>query len=369
VVRVEHVAPVVDLGGRINAGDDIRAAVRTFGLKQTLAILFAGLSNQAADYVTDYERDFYGRVTQIDQSGTAAAGQLAIARKVVDLEYNRLGSFDSITRSVGAAGSETVVADSDYSYFETGYLQSITHEDLGGTEIGGYSWDYELAGQVTSFTAPEGTTAYAYDNTGQLIGGVLTAAGVTTATEDFDYDDTGNRLSQTSDGVTTSNLVSRNRLLSDGKYNYTYDDNGNRTQKLEIASGDYQDFTWDHRNRLTLIEFRDSAGTLQQAVRFSYDAFDQRILSELDGDGTFEQFDRAVWDRSEVALVLDVEGAVQHRFLHGPGVDQVFGPDGECPCMSGRQRRAKLSQILRPCRFHRPNRFTHARRTPLLSSM
>jgi len=57
----------------------------TGGLAQTSATLFAGLSNQAADYVTDYERDFYGRVTQIDQSGTAAPGQLAITRKVVDL--------------------------------------------------------------------------------------------------------------------------------------------------------------------------------------------------------------------------------------------------------------------------------------------
>ena len=96
------------------------------GLAQTSATLFAGQSGQVSDYVIDYQRDSYGRVTQIVQSGTAAAGQPAITRKVVDLAYNRLGGFDSITRNVGLSGSETTVAVSDYSYFDTGYLQEIS---------------------------------------------------------------------------------------------------------------------------------------------------------------------------------------------------------------------------------------------------
>ena len=195
--------------------------------------------------------------------------------------------------------------------------------------IGDYSWDYDIAGRVSSFTAPEGTTAYTYDNTGQLISGVLTAAGVTASEENFDYDSTGNRLSQTTDGTTTSSLVSRNRLLSDGTHSYSYDASGNRTRKRETATGDYQDFTWDHRNRLTAVEFRSASGMLQQAVRYSYDAFDQRVLTEVDADddGSYETIERAVWDRGEVSLVLDDAGSIQHRFLQGPGVDQVFADE------------------------------------------
>ena len=221
------------------------------------------------------------------------------------------------------------MAVSDYSYFDTGYLQGISHEDSAGAVIGDYSWDYDIAGRVSSFTAPEGTTAYTYDNTGQLISGVLTAAGVTASEENFDYDSTGNRLSQTTDGTTTSSLVSRNRLLSDGTHSYSYDASGNRTRKRETATGDYQDFTWDHRNRLTGVEFRSASGMLQQAVRYSYDAFDQRVLTEVDADddGSYETIERAVWDRGEVSLVLDDAGSIQHRFLQGPGVDQVFADE------------------------------------------
>lgn len=77
--------------------------------------------------------------------------------------------------------------------------------------------------------------------------------------------------------------------LSDGTYTYTHDAEGNRTRKTTIATGDYVEYTWDHRNRLVAVEFRTSAGLLTKKVEFDYDVYNRLIAKRVGdtGDGTF----------------------------------------------------------------------------------
>jgi YD repeat-containing protein len=196
-----------------------------------------------------------------------------------------------------------------------------------GSSISGYSWTYDTHGRAASFTAPEGTFVYGYDNTHQLTSATFTVApgytGGTPAGESFNFDATGNRQ-------TTGSSVSHNRLLSDGTFNYTYDGEGNRTSRTNIATGATILYSWDHRNRLTRVEYRNtSSGPATKIVANTYDAFDRRVMKQVDdnGDGTFDRTERYVWDGGQISLVLDANGAVLHRFLHGPAIDQVFADE------------------------------------------
>jgi hypothetical protein len=44
-----------------------------------------------------------------------------------------------------------------------------------------------------------------------------------------------------------------NEILSDGTYTYSYDAEGNCTERVNIATGADTDYTWDLRNRLTEV--------------------------------------------------------------------------------------------------------------------
>lgn len=44
-----------------------------------------------------------------------------------------------------------------------------------------------------------------------------------------------------------------NRLLSDGTFNYQYDNEGNMVTKMEIATGMRTEYGWDYRNRLVQV--------------------------------------------------------------------------------------------------------------------
>ena len=44
-----------------------------------------------------------------------------------------------------------------------------------------------------------------------------------------------------------------NEILSDGTYNYSYDADGNRIERSDIATGAVTDYVWDNRDRLVEV--------------------------------------------------------------------------------------------------------------------
>ena len=129
-----------------------------------------------------------------------------------------------------------------------------------------------------------------------------------------------------------------NRLLSDGVYNYEYDDEGNMISRTEIATGAVQEYQWDYRNRMIAVIDKDSNGNEIQRVDFGYDVLDRRIAKIVDttpandGDETATYF---VYDGEDVHLELtDNDGingvnqpVLTQRYLHGAGVDQVMAQE------------------------------------------
>jgi hypothetical protein len=68
-----------------------------------------------------------------------------------------------------------------------------------------------------------------------------------------------------------------NQLLSDGTYDYTYDAEGNRTSRTNIATGEVTAYAWDYRNRLTQVTSLDASNNVTQTVKYTYDVNNNRI--------------------------------------------------------------------------------------------
>jgi RHS repeat-associated protein len=208
--------------------------------------------------------------------------------------------------------------------------------DLG--TLAAYSWTFDANGRITSTSNPDGTTSYTYDNGGQLTG----ADHSYQTDETYTFDANGNR---TMSGYTTG---TNNRLTSDGTYNYQYDAEGNRTRRTHITTDATVDYAWDHRNRLTAVTFKTSAGVTTKQVEYSYDVFDRRLSQRVDtnGDGTFDVAYRYAYDSAGkldpatgvplddiVFVFTDSDGdgpsaaTLSNRLLHGPSFDQVFADE------------------------------------------
>ncbi len=183
----------------------------------------------------------------------------------------------------------------------------------------------------------ESVGSYSYDADGQLTGatpGNGQAPNASNSLTNASYDDNGNAAS-VNGGTTT--IGQGNTLLSDGKFNYQHDADGNvilRTRISTASADDYQTlYTWDNRNRLTGITFKDNSGTVTSEIHYTYDLFNNLIgrtytTYELDGvtvAATSTQ--RYVFDGTKMVLAFNGNGNLTDRFLWGPAVDQVLADE------------------------------------------
>jgi YD repeat-containing protein len=153
-------------------------------------------------------------------SGTLAAH--------LTFSYDNMDRLGSISRSAGT-GSDTIT--SSLTYDGANRLTGITYTDATtSTQLASFTYSYNAASQVTSYTGPEGTLNYTYDKIGELTG----VSGAEQAT--YSYGSNGNR---TMTGYSTG---TGNEMTSDGTYTYTYDKNGNILTKTD-ASGNVWSYT------------------------------------------------------------------------------------------------------------------------------
>src|SRR5579885_2098309 len=111
-----------------------------------------------------------------------------------------------------------------------------------------------------------------------------------------------------------------NRLVSDGTYNYTYDNEGNTLTRTRISDGQVTTFTWDYRNRLTEAVVRDAQGNVLDDEKFTYDANDHRIGVWANG----AQQSWTVYDGDTPYLDFTGTGAVSERYLADPRAIDAF---------------------------------------------
>jgi RHS repeat-associated protein len=249
---------------------------------------------------TTYNYDPLDRLTSMRQSGTD------VSNKRVDYTYNAVGQATNIKRFSDLSGTQSV-AETNHTFDRLNRLTNINHS-RGGTPLAAYNYNYDPNSRITGMSNNDGTAAYSYDATDQLTGVDYSYQ----PDESFSYDANGNR---TNPGYVTGK---NNRLLSDGKFNYEYDDEGNVIRQTDILTGEVTAYTWDYRNRLTNVT-RNGApvGT------YNYDTYDQRI-----GKTTATGTNRFVYGQNQnIALEFDGSGVLTNRYLHGNSIDAIMADE------------------------------------------
>lgn len=279
-----------------------------------------------------------------------------LAKLQAEFGYDAEAELTSIARTMLSTGRSVI--KSTLGYYADGRLRTLSHTGAGVVE--NYSYAYDFAGRMVRKSSIDGLVTYAYDEANQLTGADYSVQ----ADETFGYDGTGNR---TNAGYATD---PDNRLRADGRFTYSYDDQGNLIQRTETATGANTQYAWDFRNRLTGVETRDGSGQLAQTVTYIYDPLDRRIQKTVATGSVVSQLARVsaafvgplrqvtdelpfvgpiplsalassgsgigtllagggvttttvfAYDGDEVALQFNGSGNLTHSYLGGPGLDQ-----------------------------------------------
>ena len=268
---------------------------------------------------TDY--DYLNRLTKLNQSATNFPSW---QNKSVKLDYRADSSIQTITRYSDLTQT-TVVVKTDFLQDFSGRLSSITHTKTvpSSTVLASYQYTYFSDDQLLQeISSVDGTTNNDYDAYGQLITSTKTAG----TSEAYVYDKTGNRI------VGSTVVGKGNRILNDGTYAFVYDGNGNLTRRTTLVNGAptgaYVQYSWDHRNQLTKVEFYNApvngTATLAKTVAYTYDDSSNRINKTLTVPGQAVVAENYVYDGDQLVAVMNATGAIEHQYFDGSSLDQVF---------------------------------------------
>jgi RHS repeat-associated protein len=117
-----------------------------------------------------------------------------------------------------------------------------------------------------------------------------------------------------------------NRLLSDGTWNYSYDNEGNLVKKTRVGGGATWNYGYDFHNHLTSAsQSATDGGPVQLQDNFQYDALDRRITETVAPTGQAATTQHFVYNGQEVWADLSGTNQVQTRYLHGSHLDEIWG--------------------------------------------
>ncbi len=285
------------------------------------------------DFANAYTYNGRNQLTQVLQQGQI--GGNTVAYKRVELVYDSADQVDQIRR-YASSGTGDLVATSSFAYDGNARLKELTHAQ-GITTLAHYAWLFDQANRIMQFDSDtDGTADYNYDDRGQLTGATYTDYGGFQDDESYTYDENGNR---TNAGYSTGD---QNRLTSDGTFDYTYDNEGNRIRRTNIETDQVTVYTWDNRNRLVKVtdynstEDADNEADPVRIITQTYDVNNRWIgrAIDADGEGSPEHIDRMVYDGNQVVLKFSsntgediVANELSHRYLWGQAVDQLLADE------------------------------------------
>jgi len=205
-----------------NSGGELTTV--TYQDDSTTTFLYDGVGNRTRMVDTDGQLDItYDALNRpLTRTRTSPAGT-----ETVSYTYDAVGNLETL----GYPGGFSVT----YAYDDARRLLSVTDSSARDT-----SYDYDDNGRLLTVALPNGTSAsYAYDDAGRITS-VTHALGQTPfATVAHTYDDRGNRLTRTVDGVTESYTYDALARITEAAYpgnrtvGYVYDATGNRTQRTD----------------------------------------------------------------------------------------------------------------------------------------
>lgn len=252
-----------------------------------------------------YSYDKTNRLSQITNGGTVTFG------------YDARGQRTGLTYPNGDTAA--------YSYDKQGRLTSLTHKNGNGIVIRSNSYTLDKIGNRQTNTTQDRTSSYSYDPVYRLIQALTNtpgnssntkpSKGTTNATEQqkefFSYDPVGNRMASANNK--TYAYGPANQLTTVNGTTYSYDKNGNLTQKT--TSTETTTYTWDFENKLIKVT------TPVTTSEYAYDPFGRRIEKKTTENGTTNTT-KYFYDKQSILFDYDETGTIGNRYIHGPNIDE-----------------------------------------------
>jgi len=187
----------------------------------------------------------------------------------------------SITRDPanGFISDTTLGSVTDHRTYD-GYGLVATYEaKFGTTSLYSTAYVRDSLGRIGQKTETiQGTTTvwnYSYDQAGRLW--QVMQNGTVTAT--YLYDANGNRTSKTTPSGTESGTYdAQDRLLTYGKWSYTYTANGDLQGKTDTNTGQVTNYSYDAQGNLRHVSLPDG-----RSVDYSVDAQNRRVAKKING--------------------------------------------------------------------------------------
>jgi len=187
-------------------------------------------------------------------------------------------------QDVEAKYSGSTILKSNFARDRVGRIEQKTETVQGVTTVKSYS--YDLAGRLWQV----------------MKDGVLTAT--------YLYDSNGNRLSSTTpSGTDAATYDNQDRLLTYGKWAYTYTANGELRTKTDTTTGDVTTYSYDGRGNLRKVKLPDG-----RLIEYVIDGWRRRIAKKVDGVMLKQWLYRNALD---LAAEFDGSGALSARFVYG----------------------------------------------------
>jgi RHS repeat-associated protein len=163
--------------------------------------------------------------------------------------YDDLGRLTALSRSG--------LPSSQWQYDAANQLTQVGH----GSNQRGYQYQYDPASRISQWSGnADENRSYSYDNAGRL-----TAVQSPTSPESYTYDALGNRQNN------NAQFDTANRLLEDSSYSYSYDINGNRTEKVNKATGERERYSYNSLNQVIAYQrYADSNAQTPATTDYSY---------------------------------------------------------------------------------------------------
>ena len=189
-------------------------------------------------------------------------------------------------------------------------VTNISWRTTSGASLGGFAYEYDALGRITSRSHALGTNAfdrvYTYDDFDRLASDGDIA---------YTYDAAGNRMTRTEDDETiTYTLGVGDRLASWTGGAYTHDAAGNVT-RIERDDSPTLDLAWNSQYQLVSVS---TNGVFAES--YTYDALGRRVTTT-----TLEGTTRHVYDNNWQCIAdIDEQGNVVASYVWGEGIDKLL---------------------------------------------